>query len=89
MPSWKDYERFLLHDGWEYLPKNSGTDKSYIKYFSNGDIRRTRVSKSSKEIGKNLFAEILKNQVCASKTYFAKVLSKKGNSSDDIAVRMK
>ena len=89
MPSWKDYERFLLHDGWEYIPKNSGTDKSYLKIFSNGDIRRTRVSKSSKEIGKNLFAEILKNQVFASKAYFAKVLSNKKNRSDDIAIRFK
>ena len=89
MPSWKDYERFLLHDGWEHIPKNSGTDKFYIKYFSNGDIRRTRVSKSSKEIGKNLFAELLKNQVYASKAYFAKVLSSKKNKSDDIAIRFR
>ena len=89
MPSWNDYERFLNHDGWEYIPKKSGNDKFYIKIFSNGDIRRTRVSKSSKEIGKKLFAEILKNQVCASKSYFAKVLSNKKNKSDDIEMRFK
>jgi len=89
MPSWKDYERFLIHDGWEYTPKNSSTDKFYIKVFSNGDIRRTRVSKSSKEIGKNLFAEILKNQVYASKVYFAKVLSNKRNRSDNMEIRFK
>jgi hypothetical protein len=50
MPSWKDYERFLLHDGWEYVPGNSGTDRFYRKVFSNGEVRRTRVSKSSKEM---------------------------------------
>ena len=87
MPSWKDFERFLMHDGWEYIQKNSGTDKYYIKNFSNRDIRRTRVSKSSKEIGKNLFAQILKNQVCASKSYFSKVLSNKRNQSDDMELR--
>ena len=38
MPSWKDYERFLQHDGWEYISKNSGTDKFYIKIFSGGRI---------------------------------------------------
>ncbi|MDR0311719.1 MAG: type II toxin-antitoxin system HicA family toxin [Acidobacteriota bacterium] len=87
MPSWKDYERFLLHDGWEYVPGNSGTDRFYRKVFSDGEVRRTRVSKSSKEIGKNLFAEILKNQARASKEYFAKVLSNKRNSNDDPAKR--
>lgn len=89
MPSWKDFERFLLHDGWDYIPQNSGTDKYYKKIFSDGDIRRTKVSKSSKEIGKYLFVEILKNQVCASKSYFAKVLSSKKNRSDDKTKRFK
>jgi len=83
MPSWKDYERFLKHDGWEYLPQNSGTDKAYRKILSDGSVLRTRVSKSSKEIGSGLFASILKNQVLASKAYFTKVLANANASCND------
>jgi len=83
MPGWKDYERFLKHDGWEYLPQNSGTDKAYRKILSDGSVLRTRVSKSSKEIGQGLFASILKNQALASKTYYSKVLANASASSDD------
>jgi hypothetical protein len=87
MPSWKDYERFLKHDGWTYRPNNSGSDKSYTKVLSSGSILWTRVSKSSAEIGSGLFAAILKNQAQASKEYFNKVLASKKHSSDDPADR--
>jgi predicted RNA binding protein YcfA (HicA-like mRNA interferase family) len=83
MPSWKDYERFLKNDGWKALPRNSGVDRAYVKQLSNGAVLRTRVSKSSKEIGKGLFASMLKNQAVVSKEYFNRVLSNKRNSSDD------
>ena len=86
MPSWKDLSRFLAHDSWEYMKKNSGTDRAYTKTLSNGDILFTRVSKSSKEIGPGLFAEILKQLAC-SKEYFSHVLSSKRYSSDDPAER--
>ena len=82
MPSWSDLERFCLHDGWEYRPKNSGRDKCYTKILSNGEILWTRVSKSSGEIGKGLFAAILKNQLKASPEYFNRVLSDKKHSSE-------
>jgi predicted RNA binding protein YcfA (HicA-like mRNA interferase family) len=83
MPSWKDYERFLKNDGWKLLLRNSGVDRTYLKQLLNGVVLRTRVSKSSKEIGRGLFASILKNQVGASKEYFNKVLASRKHSSDD------
>lgn len=83
MPSWKDLERFLRRDGWTHLAQNSGVDKTYMKSLSNGDVLRARVSKSSGEIGKGLFASILKNQIGASKAYFNRVLSSSKHSSDD------
>jgi hypothetical protein len=83
MPSWKDYERFLEHDGWIYRPNNSGKDKSYTKILKTGDILWTRVLKSSSEIGKGLFGAILKNQAQVSREYFNKVLANRKNSSDD------
>ena len=83
MPSWREFERFLQHDGWSFVPERSGNDLFFQKRLSDGDMLTTRVSKSSKEIGKGLFAQILKNQVKASKEYYGKVLSNKRNSSDD------
>jgi hypothetical protein len=76
-------ERFLRHDGWDYRPRFSGTDKSYSKTLENGEILWTRVSKSSAEIGKGLFAAILKNQLRASKEYFNHVLANKKHRSDN------
>lgn len=76
MPSWKDLEKFLKNDGWEYQKSISHTDRWYIKKID-GIERRTRVSKGSSEIGPSLFNHILKNQVFASKTYFNKVKNKK------------
>jgi hypothetical protein len=87
MPLWKDLERFLLHDGWEHRPQNSGSDKSYTKILKTGDILWARVSKSSVEIGRGLFAAILKNQVQTSREYFNKVRANKKHSSDDPSER--
>jgi len=89
MPSWKDLERFLRHDAWEYQPRNSGTDKSYSKMLRNGEILWTRVSKGSGEIGTALFAAILKHQLKASKAYFNSVLASKKSSSDSPDERLK
>ena len=83
MPSWSDLERFCRHDGWEHRPQNSGRDKSYTKMLSNGEILWTRISKSSEEIGKGLFASILKNQLKASPEYFNRVLSNKKHASNN------
>jgi hypothetical protein len=83
MPTWRDYERFLKHDGWEFRPQNSGVDKSYTKTLKTGAILWTRVSKGSSEIGKGLFGAILKHQAQASKEYFNKVLSSSKHSSDN------
>ncbi|MDR2610916.1 MAG: hypothetical protein LBC58_05615 [Clostridiales Family XIII bacterium] len=87
MPSWKDLDKFLRNDKWTHLPQNSGTDKTYVKYLPDGEILRTRVSRSSAEIGKGLFASILKNQLHVSKEYFNKVLSSGKHSSDDPRLR--
>ncbi|MDR1014337.1 MAG: hypothetical protein LBL86_05090 [Coriobacteriales bacterium] len=88
MPSWRDLERFLRHDGWEYRPKNSGTDKSYTKTLRTGEMLWTRVSKGTGEIGGGLFAAILRHQVKASKGYFNRVLAHSKHRSDDSDERL-
>jgi len=87
MPSWRDLERFLLHDGWEFRSQNSGRDKCYTRILSNGEILWTRVSKSSGQIGKGLFSAILKNQLKVSQDYFNRVLSNKKNATDKVQDR--
>lgn len=71
MPSWSDLERFLKHDGWTLVRQN-GTDKIYEKILDNGEILRSRVSKGTGEISKDLFARILKQQLRCDKEYFNK-----------------
>jgi hypothetical protein len=83
MPSWRDLERFLKHVGWEYRPKNSGTDKSYVKILRTGELLWTRVSRGTGEIGSGLFSAILRHQLRASKDYFNRVLASKKHQSDD------
>jgi hypothetical protein len=87
MPSWKELERFLKHDGWEYRPKNSGRDKTYTKMLPSGEILWSRVSKGSGQIGKGLFAAILKHQLKASPEYFNQVLANKKNASNNRGTR--
>jgi predicted RNA binding protein YcfA (HicA-like mRNA interferase family) len=72
MPSWKDLENFLKHDGYTLL-RQTGRDKIYEKTLPNGEIRRCAVSKGSSEISKALFARILKQQLKCDKEYFNRV----------------
>ena len=70
MPTWKDLKRFCERDGWE-LYKN--TDHYfYRKTDSNGNIRRTKVSRGSGEIHHNLWREILRKQLGVTEEYFNK-----------------
>ncbi|MBP7223449.1 MAG: type II toxin-antitoxin system HicA family toxin [Sedimentibacter sp.] len=68
MPGWKELKRFCENDGWELYKK---TDHYFYRKVDNtGNIRRTKVSMGSGEIGKVLFAAILKRQLCVTKEYF-------------------
>jgi len=87
MPSWKDLDRFLNHDGWFYDTNRSGKDKFYIKRTLTGDWKFMRVSKGSGEISKKVFPKILKEMGC-SKTYFNAVLANSKKRSEDPAKRM-
>ncbi|MGL4819984.1 MAG: type II toxin-antitoxin system HicA family toxin [Bacilli bacterium] len=69
MPSWKEFERFLIKEGW-VLVRENGRDKRYEKVLPNGEILTTSVSKGTGEIGKGLFRKILKQQVRCSKEYY-------------------
>lgn len=68
MPNWKELKRFCENDGWELY---KDTDHYYFsKHDKDGNLRRTKVSKGTGEIHKNLFREILKKQLQVSKEYF-------------------
>ena len=72
MPTWKELKRFCERDGWE-LYKN--TDHYfYRKIESNGNIKRTKVSRGSSEIHHNLWREILRKQLQVSEDYFNKTI---------------
>ncbi|RKL67116.1 hypothetical protein CR203_11410 [Salipaludibacillus neizhouensis] len=77
MASWKDFRKFLLNDGWIFV-RHGSRDDIYEKELPNGEILRTRVSKSSGEIGKGLFSQILKKDLGGiTKEEFNKTLKKK------------
>lgn len=68
MPRWKELKRFCENDGW-VLYKD--TDHYYFRIIDeNGNVRRTKVSKSSKEIHAHMWKEILKKQLCVTQEYF-------------------
>ena len=68
MPSWKELERFCKRDGWE---KYKSTDHDfYRKDDESGNPRRTKVSRGTGEIPKQLWEEILKKQLRVTKEYF-------------------
>lgn len=68
MPSWKDLKRFCENDGWELY---KDTDHFYYRKIDNdGSIRRTKVSKDSREIKYHLWKEILKKQLRVNQEYF-------------------
>lgn len=70
MPSWSELKRFCERDGWE-LYKN--TDHYfYRKIDENGDVKRTKVSRGTGEIKKNLWQIILKKQLKVTEEHFNK-----------------
>ena len=69
MASWIDLEKYLQRHGWN-LVRQHGRDKIYEKLVSENNIVRTKVSKSSGEIGKDLFRKILKQQLGITKEEF-------------------
>ena len=72
MPSWKDLKRFCDRDGWEHY-KN--TDHYYYrKIDEDGNIKFTKVSRGSGEIGGFLWKEILRKQLKVTQEYFNKTI---------------
>lgn len=70
MATWKELKRFCEKDNWT-LYKDSD-HYYYRKILDNGDILRTKVSKGTGEIGKDLFKKILKHQLRITKEEFNK-----------------
>lgn len=68
MPSWRDLKRFCEHDGWELY--KSTDHEFYRKRDSNGNLRMTKVSRGSGEIGRRLWRVILNNQLKVTVEYF-------------------
>jgi len=61
LPNWKDLKRFCENDDWELY---KDTDHYfYRRQDEDGNVKRTKVSKGSGEIGHQLFKEILKKQL--------------------------
>ena len=72
MPRWKELKRFCERDGWELY---KDTDHYFFrKIDSNGNLRRTKVSKGSEEIHPAMWREILKKQLQVSQEYFNKMI---------------
>jgi hypothetical protein len=70
MPKWSELKRFCEKDGWELY---KSTDHFfYRKIDADGSIRRTKVSRSSGEIPKQLWKQILNRQLQVSMQYFNK-----------------
>lgn len=68
MPKWKDLKRFCENDGWELY---KDTDHYFFRKLDDeGNLNRTKVSKSSGEIHTIMFKEILTKQLKVSKEYF-------------------
>ena len=55
MPNWKELKRYCERDGWELYRE---TDHYFFrKVMPDGSLYRTKVSKGSGEIGKDLFRQ--------------------------------
>lgn len=68
MPKWKELKRFCERDGWELYKQ---TDHYYYrKRDEYGNVRQTRVSKSSGEIHGAMWQTILKKQLQVTQEYF-------------------
>ena len=71
MPTWKELKRFCEKDNWELY---KSTDHYYYrKHMDNGVLKRTKVSKGSKEIPKFLWKNILGKQLQVTQEYFNKI----------------
>ena len=68
MPSWGDLRRFCKQDEWE-LYKSTDHD-FYRKRENDGNLKRTKISRSSGEISRGLWWEILNNQLQVTQEYF-------------------
>ena len=72
MPSWRDLRRYCQRDGWELYRE---TDHYfYRKLLPDGTLLRTKVSKSSAQIGPRLWQEILKKQLMTTQEHFTEVI---------------
>lgn len=72
MPRWSELKRFCERDDWELY---RDTDHYYYRKIDpSGNIRKTKVSRGSGEIKKNLWQEILKNQLGVTQEYFNKMI---------------
>ncbi|GAG60179.1 hypothetical protein ES703_91748 [subsurface metagenome] len=70
MPTWKELKRFCEKDDWKLY---KGTDHYYYrKHMDNGVLKRTKVSRGSKEIPKFLWKNILEKQLQVTQEYFNK-----------------
>ena len=68
MPSWRELKRFCENDGWSLY---KDTDHYYYrKILPNGTVLRTKVSKCSGEIHKNLWREIRNKQLHVTQEHF-------------------
>lgn len=72
MPKWKELRLFCERDGWQ-LYKSTDHDY-YRKILPDGTVKRTKVSRSSKEISYFLWREILKTQLKVTEEYFNKII---------------
>jgi hypothetical protein len=71
MPTWKELKKFCEKYDWELYKT---TDHFFFrKYMSEGILKRTKVSMSSKEIPKFLWKNILDKQLQVTQEYFNKV----------------
>ena len=68
MPSWRELKRFCENDGWKLY---KDTDHYYYrKILPDGTVLRTKISKGSGEIHKNLWREIRNKQLHVTQEYF-------------------
>ncbi len=68
MPKWRELKRFCDNDNWELY---KDTDHYYYrKILKDGTVKRTKVSKGSREIHKKMWQEILKKQLQVTMEYF-------------------
>ena len=70
MPKWKELKRYCESDGWELYKQ---TDHYfYRKVDDKGNVLRTKVSKGSGEIPKQLWRRILSQQLHTTQEEFNK-----------------